>query len=99
MSAVKLTPEILTKALSTKYDNLIVKSCEFFPKKEYKDGEWVQTNSYLVNIQYDNSKDVNVTVGSVSQEVKAGIEDIERIMGIEIILDTEDMVPVLITPF
>jgi hypothetical protein len=50
MSAVKLTPEILTKALSSKYDNLIVKSCEFFPKKEYKDGEWVQTNSYLVNI-------------------------------------------------
>ncbi len=88
---VKLDKNVLQRAMTSLVrDKVIVEECEFFPKKEFRDGKWVQSNCFRVKFKHDI--DMDTRIGEVSVNLKKAISDIERLMGVEIIYEY-DMIP------
>lgn len=96
-----LNADIVNRTLKRKFPDIVCEDCEFFPRREFVDGEWVQSQSYVVSLKYNIDIDmfssylVDKTIGDIKRDFDTCIEYLEKMLSVELHLSNSDSVPVL----
>lgn len=96
-----LNADIVNRSLKRKFPDIVCEDCKLFPTREFVDGEWVQSQSYVVSLKYNIDDDlfpsylVDKTIGDVKQDFDKCIEYLEKMLSVELHLSNSDSVPVL----
>lgn len=96
-----LNADIVNRTLKRKFPDIICEDCELFPTREFVNGEWVQSQSYVVSLKYNidinlfSSYLVDKTIGDVKRDFDECVEYLEKMLSVEIQLSNSDSVPVL----
>ena len=84
----KLPINVVSKILERHFPTLKCNSVKFFPTQELIDGEWVQRQSYIIDIE-------STTIGEeITNVVKNQLcEFLERNLSIAVVLSDDDSIP------
>ena len=84
----KLPIVVVSKIIERHFPNLKCNSVEFFPTQELINGEWVQRQSYIIDIE-------STTIGEeITNVVKNQLcEFLERNLSIAVVLSDDDSIP------
>ena len=96
-----LNADIVNRSLKRKFPDIVCEDCKPFPTREFVDGEWVQSQSYVVSLKYNidinlfSSYLVDKTIGDVKRDFDTCIEYLEKMLSVELHLSNSDSIPVL----
>ena len=96
-----LNADIVNRTLKRKFPDIVCEDCKLFPRREFVDGEWVQSQSYVVSLKYNIDIDmfssylVDKTIGDVKRDFDTCIEYLEKMLSVELHLSNSDSIPVL----
>lgn len=96
-----LNADIVNRSLKRKFPDIVCVDCKPFPRREFVDGEWVQSQSYVVSLKYNiddnlfSSYLIDKTIGDVKRDFDTCIEYLEKMLSVELHLSNSDSIPVL----
>ena len=90
-----LTAEIINRALKRRYPEIKCLSCVLFPKAEFIDGKWQQSQSYFIDLKIDILENINMTVGDVNVELGECLIFLEKMLFVDLVLKHDDCSPIM----
>lgn len=90
-----LTTDIINRALKQNYPEVKCFNCELFPKAEFIDGKWQQSQSYSIDLRIDISENVDMSIGDVNVKLNECLMFLEKMLFVDLVLKHEHCSPIM----